>query len=114
MFEDLRRIDAAIKEHQLSYLLSIAGCFCFTISFLVFFLSVMAVTAGPVPPEAANLAREANMELLFNRWFWAAMLFASILGQIFGYWAHPEAQLKRKLGKIAVQEYQQMREWPWK
>lgn len=114
MFEDFRRTDAAIKEHQLSYLLAIAGCLCFVISFPILFLSLMAVFGGEVsfnPPDGINRAIEAGWGFIFNRWFWTSTLLASILGQIFAYWAHPEAQLKRKLGRTAVQEYQQ--EWPW-
>ena len=117
MFEDFKCINAEIKEHRLSLALGVVGCAVMAITFPVFLLSIVAVTAGNVtitPPEATNPIIEAGWGCIFNRWFWATMLVTSILGQIFGNWAHPESQLRRKIGNAAVREYQQTRGWAWK
>jgi hypothetical protein len=65
------------------------------------------------PPEAINPIIEAGWGCIFDRWFWATMLTSSILAQVFGYWAHPESQLQRKIGKAAVRDYQQTYGWAW-
>lgn len=116
MLTHLAKISETIHRHHLSWPLGIFGALVTVISFFTLVISVTLLSVGNVsidPPSAIDPIIASGCGFILNRWFWSTVLFASVVGHIFGYWAHPEPQLRRKLGAQAVADYKIKNEWPW-
>lgn len=112
----LKAFSEIMKKEKLSHSLAVAGGIVFIFSSFLLFVSILVLSVPNVsfnPPSSVNRLIESGYGFLLNRWFWSTVLFASILGLIFGTWAHPETQLTRKLRAKAVAEYKKHNEWPW-
>lgn len=116
MLRQLTKINDTIRRHNLSSGLGWLGALIWAISTLTLVISAIALGVGHVsfnPPSTIDPIIEAGWGCVFDRWFWGTVFFASVVAQIFGYWSHPESQLRRKLGAEAVANYKQHNEWPW-
>lgn len=114
-----RRIGETFRREKLGYTRAVIGGLVFVTSQIVFIASGMLLLfclGGTLyfdPPSVVDPIKDDGFGFLFNRWFWVSAFLASIIGQIYGYYEHPTAQLERKIGAQAVAEYKRKYDWPW-